>query len=312
MRDFARIIPKGRAGGNKYIGTSSGFSLIHHTFDYAKEIGMQHQHMQSINTISPLYPDEDLINYEAEYPLPNAEDATLLIDAFVNSAFPLARIVHGPTFQAKIREWRSGAFVASSQFITLYRLALSIGAELLGKSDLSLEMFKNAYQLLKKDYWSNCDLETVQALTLIALYLQNNGRGNLAYLTLGIAIRQAYAIGLHRSTKLNSFDSNRIVAECRKRTFWCLFFMDKHSSMLLGRPSSIQDDDVDVELPMNIPDECITNQGILKPSISHTMNAYGQLQFADFSLAIEFGKICGNIYKRLYSLIIYLVLQGEL
>lgn len=86
-------------------------------------------------------------------------------------------------------------------------------------------------------------------------------------------------MGLHRSFT-DSF--NPIEAETRKRVFWVIQRMDTYVGALLGLPHSLSDDDIDQELPTEVDDEYITEEGILpmpegKISIMAGANAHTTL-----------------------------------
>lgn len=67
-------------------------------------------------------------------------------------------------------------------------------------------------------------------------------------------------MGLHRAVK-SSF--NPIEEEIRKRVFWCVRKLDTYVGALLGLPQMLSDDDIDQEQPIEVDDECITEDQIL-------------------------------------------------
>ena len=67
-------------------------------------------------------------------------------------------------------------------------------------------------------------------------------------------------MGLHRAVK-SSF--NPIEEETRKRIFWCVRKLDTYVGALLGLPQMLSDDDIDQEYPIEVDDECITEDQTL-------------------------------------------------
>lgn len=75
---------------------------------------------------------------------------------------------------------------------------------------------------------------------------------SVCYTYLGIALRSAIQMGLHRRvTAVHS----PIERQTRSRLFWVLRKMDIYVSTLLGLPCGIADDDIDQEMPLEIDDE---------------------------------------------------------
>lgn len=86
-------------------------------------------------------------------------------------------------------------------------------------------------------------------------------------------------MGFHRNLP-GSF--NPIESEVRKRVFWVIHKMDTYVGALLGLPHTINDDDVDQELPAEVDDEYITEKEILpmpegKVSVIQASNAHTTL-----------------------------------
>lgn len=94
----------------------------------------------------------------------------------------------------------------------------------------------------------------------MALFLQSTAKLGTCYSHVGIALRAATRLGLHRNVIAN-FDP--IERECRKRIFWTIRNMDAYVSAMIGLPQMLNEDDIDQELPLELDDECITKDGIL-------------------------------------------------
>jgi len=102
-------------------------------------------------------------------------------------------------------------------------------------------------------------VEHVQAYILLALHMFGSCRGPKAWMYIGMAVRMAQEIGLHKidevpvgsqPTKVKS-EAIFIQRETRRRTFWSCFLLDRYSSCAVGRPTLIDEDDCDVRLPCN-------------------------------------------------------------
>ncbi|KAH0535960.1 hypothetical protein GP486_008915, partial [Trichoglossum hirsutum] len=80
------------------------------------------------------------------------------------------------------------------------------------------------------------------------------------YSYVGIALTSSLRMGLHRCVSVNF---NPIVRETRKRIFWVVRKMDTYISTLLGLPKTMNDEDIDQDLPAEVDDEYITKDKIL-------------------------------------------------
>ena len=104
------------------------------------------------------------------------------------------------------------------------------------------------------------DLQSLQTILLLIIFLQSSAKLATCYSYIGIALHCAVRMGLHRSISRNF---NPIELETRKRIFWQIRKMDLYVAALLGLPLMLSDDDIDQELPAEVDDEYITAEKIL-------------------------------------------------
>lgn len=111
-------------------------------------------------------------------------------------------------------------------------------------------------------------LESAQARLLQVNYLLQATRMNQAWYVFGNAVQIISALGLHRKAgrKRNGAptknpSSDYIKDQCRKRTFWVAYIIDKYLSVVLGRPRHYHDDDIDQDFPDLVNDVDMTPQG---------------------------------------------------
>lgn len=103
------------------------------------------------------------------------------------------------------------------------------------------------------------DLTSLQILLYLILFLQSSARLSTCYSYIGIALRSAIRMGLHRSVS-NVF--NPVETELRKRIFWIVRKLDIYVGALLGLPQMLSNEDIDQEMPLEVDDEYITTEGI--------------------------------------------------
>ena len=104
------------------------------------------------------------------------------------------------------------------------------------------------------------DLTSLQAIIFMIIFQQSSARLSTCYSYIGIALRSALRMGLHRSV---SFHFNPVDREIRKRLFWIIRKMDTHVGSQIGLPKLLSDEDVDQDLPLELDDEYITADGLL-------------------------------------------------
>jgi hypothetical protein len=123
------------------------------------------------------------------------------------------------------------------------------------------------------------DTVSLQAILFMILFLQSSSNLSTCYSYIGIALRSACRLGMHRNV---SDRFNPIERETRRRVFWVIRKMDTYVAALLGFPRMLSEDDIDQDLPLEVDDECLTKDGILpmpegKISVYAASNAHTRL-----------------------------------
>lgn len=112
------------------------------------------------------------------------------------------------------------------------------------------------------------------------LFLQASGNLSGCYVFIGIALRTALRIGLHR--QLPHAGITPIEDETRRRVFHVIRLIDIYVSAVLGFPMLLRDEDVDQALPTEVDDQYVTETAILQtpansPSVFQAFNAHVKL-----------------------------------
>ncbi|KAF2032574.1 hypothetical protein EK21DRAFT_98955 [Setomelanomma holmii] len=107
--------------------------------------------------------------------------------------------------------------------------------------------FCRAMALCDKQIRHGTSLEVVQLLLLMSQYLQGTDRSIETWNIHGLAVKAAYQLGLHSPSALQLYqDPER---EIRKRTWFGCVLLDRTLSMTFGRPPSIPEKYVKLDLP---------------------------------------------------------------
>ncbi|GIZ40025.1 hypothetical protein CKM354_000338100 [Cercospora kikuchii] len=207
--------------------------------------------------------------------LPPKEMARQLSVYAINDAAALLRMVHHPTYWESFeRLYATPSDNYSNEdnrFLPLFYSAIALGS-LFGKDDETVvdrdgyesaiqqgfTYFKTARQLM--DIADCRDLASIQAVIFMILFLQSSAKMSQCYAYVGVALRSALRLGLHRAAA-GRFDP--VEAETRKRVFWIIRKMDIYVGAMLGLPQTLSDEDIDQEFPVEVDDEYITKDGIL-------------------------------------------------
>ncbi|GME54241.1 hypothetical protein GTA08_BOTSDO03581 [Neofusicoccum parvum] len=201
--------------------------------------------------------------------LPPKGKAQELCDTAINDASALLRVVHLPTFWKSFEELYSKSpeeyGAAENSFLPLLYTVLALGTLFSRTSEdldevgyenainQGVQYFKAARNIL--DIAMCRDLHALQAVIFMILFLQSSAKLSTCYAYIGIALRSALRMGLHRSMN-DRF--NPIENETRKRIFWVIRKMDIYVGALLGLPHTMSSEEIDQELPAELDDEYIT------------------------------------------------------
>ncbi|KAI1810912.1 hypothetical protein GGS20DRAFT_145013 [Poronia punctata] len=213
------------------------------------------------------------------YSLPPKARAIALCSESLDNATCLLRIVHKPSFYHMLDTLYDKS---SDEYGTEDKrnLALLYSAMALGcmynvpddratdpspykiSIDEALNYYTSAKSLIQ-DITDCRDLTSLQALLFMILFLQSISNLSACYGFVGIALRSALRMGLHRHFPHLKLDP--VEAETRRRVFYICRQMDTYVSALLGFPLLLNDDDIDQLLPTPVDDDFITREGINTP-----------------------------------------------
>ncbi|KAI1387013.1 fungal-specific transcription factor domain-containing protein [Hypoxylon trugodes] len=222
-----------------------------------------------------------------------------LIDVFFSRRWPQLPVIHKPTFLQKhfipFSENRSDCSPSSFQVNIVLAIAAAEKTVLDDDSVLSHhDYFKIATQSLEAVFAAD-DIDCVQSLLLLAMYGSHEPQYVDMWYTVGLALRLAVGIDLHRQEAIEG--CNVLEAEMRKRLWWSVYVMDRSMSVALGRPLGIQDSDITMPLPESLTDDQLSNLELpivpnLIPSTSDT---------STFIHIIKLRRIYTDAYKVFHS-----------
>lgn len=91
-------------------------------------------------------------------------------------------------------------------------------------------------------------IENIEAMVLLVVYHIRTTSSHGMWYMIGLAMRTAIDLGLHR--KANEANMDPFTTQMRRRLFWVVYYLERVVSISLGRPFSISDCHIDLDLPL--------------------------------------------------------------
>ncbi|EAU83233.2 nuclear protein [Coprinopsis cinerea okayama7 len=141
-------------------------------------------------------------------------------------------------------------------------------------------------------------LYDIQFYSLSVLFLGTTSFPQSSWALVGIGLRLVLESGGHR--QLAGIDSPNapVEAELWKRACWVLVSMDRHLSCSTGRPCSLQDEELDLELPVECDDEHWEHPD---PQLRFKQPSDKPSVITAFNLMIRINEIIGIILRTIYA-----------
>ncbi|KAJ5909907.1 hypothetical protein N7504_004550 [Penicillium tannophilum] len=218
------------------------------------------------------------------------------IDAYFLNYHTSYPFVHEPTFRAQFNE--PSLRPHGNAWQILLNTILALGAWSIGddSSDLDVTFYQEARGFLQQaSVFETGNLTLVQALLLLSNYAQKRNKPNTGWNYLGLAVRMAMSLGLHK--EFPGWKISLLQREIRRRLWWGVFIFDSGAAKTFGRPILLPEECVmDAKQVMNIHDDALTPATTSLPSESPGPTLYsGLIAQARFHL------LTNSVYQRLIS-----------
>ncbi|KAJ5151078.1 uncharacterized protein N7482_010330 [Penicillium canariense] len=96
-------------------------------------------------------------------------------------------------------------------------------------------------------------IENIEAMVLLVVYHIRTASSHGMWYMIGLAMRTAIDLGLH--SRANEINLDPFTTQMRRRLFWVVYYLERVVSMSLGRPFSISDRQIDLDLPLDVDDD---------------------------------------------------------
>jgi transcriptional regulatory protein GAL4 len=273
--------------GAGYFGASSSVVPLRALFDHGFDINMPVRSARSggvplkaqllesapSGLIEQAFIDAYFLNYHTSYPF-----------------------VHEPTFRAQFNE--PSLRPHGTAWHILLNTILALGAWCIGddSSDLDITFYQEARGYLQQaSVFETGNLTLVQGLLLLSNYAQKRNKPNTGWNYLGLAVRMAMSLGLHK--EFPGWKISLLQREIRRRLWWGVFIFDSGAAKTFGRPILLPEDSVmDAKQVLNIHDDALTPTTTTLPAESSGPTIYSGLIAQS-----RFHLLTNSVYQRLIS-----------
>ncbi|KAK4157989.1 fungal-specific transcription factor domain-containing protein [Chaetomidium leptoderma] len=200
-------------------------------------------------------------NVRIPSPLPDKKTADILIASYFTNTCGLIEILDRSSFLRLVEDCYRDPLSSSNDFLCSLYLVLALGLllaapapgsheevvvqkQLTAQPDRAEVFFRSARSMCDPGAgFEDADFWSIQALSLMTIYMLIVSKRNTAYAYLGMAVRSAYALGLHREETMRDVIFTPGEMTVRRNLWKTLFILDRFLAATLGRPTAISEDD---------------------------------------------------------------------
>ncbi|KAL5358144.1 fungal-specific transcription factor domain-containing protein [Aspergillus floccosus] len=218
------------------------------------------------------------------------------MDAFFLNYHTSYPFIHEGTFRAQF--YKQSPHHNNQVWQILLNTVLALGAWSIGddSSDIDITFYQEARGHLQRvSVFETGNLTLVQALLLLSNYAQKRNKPNTGWNFLGLAVRMAMSLGLHK--EFPGWKISLLQREIRRRLWWGVYIFDSGAAKTFGRPILLPEDSVmDSKQVLNIHDDALTaTTTTLPPEVNGPTIYSGMIAQAKFHL------LTNSVYQRLIS-----------
>ncbi|KAH8805074.1 c6 zinc finger domain-containing protein [Xylogone sp. PMI_703] len=288
-------------GETRYLGSSSGIT-------FAQIINTLVEPAQSGLLDAPMSTSKSPLNTA----IPSRETAQAIVQLYFQHTHTIFPLLHKPSFLKTFEHiysdpefYKTHMFEA---FVFDMVLALGTANTMTGDAFASDTESHQARAMSKLNrVLSIKGLAATQAILLLAqhgIYSSLRDSSASVWHMVGLAVRFCLELGLHREPKRRR--DNRegpaqvsFETEMKRRTFWCLYNLDRVVSVTLGRPVALRDEDVEIPLPSHLDDDCFgPDRWLAYPEPAADGSQHNSSPFLH---VIKIRRICGEILGTMHS-----------
>ncbi|KAI0816555.1 fungal-specific transcription factor domain-containing protein [Xylaria sp. FL0064] len=238
--------------------------------------------------------------------LPDQRTAKILINSFFTNTAGFIEVFNRNAFMKSVDECYKDPLGVTPSLLCLLYLVFAIGLvmaapypgsddagaidKLRSESASRAELFFRSAKSLADPVsgFEDADFWSIQALLLMSLYMLAISKRNASYAYFGMAVRSAFALGLHREESMILFQPEEQLI--RKNLCRTLFILDRFLSACLGRPTAISEEDC-------------SNSAFETPGNGTTSPGMGTdaIHLQALAATVQSCQVIGMTLKRVYS-----------
>ncbi|KAL2258128.1 hypothetical protein VTK26DRAFT_8686 [Humicola hyalothermophila] len=253
-----------------YVGDASTLSILQLIRIIVENTGCKEMGSPFIDDPKRHHILENIIEFPANVhlpaQLPDRETAEILIESYFTNTCGLIEIFDKASFLQSVEACYSDPPSAGNYFLCHLFLVLALGLllaapasgsreelviqkQLSARPDRAELFFRSARTMCDPGYgFEDADFWSIQALSMMTVYMLIVSKRNTAYAYLGMAVRSAYALGLHREETMHDVLFSPAEMRVRRNLWKTLFILDRFLAATLGRPMAINEDDCSCEI----------------------------------------------------------------
>ncbi|KAK3827711.1 MAG: fungal-specific transcription factor domain-containing protein [Benniella sp.] len=288
----------------RYLGNSSGIDMLQRSHILRNGHPVPPVRMKEHRDWL-LQKEFSISQMEGQMTMPPKDLADHLIECYFTYVHPNMPVLHQPTFMRQYRDpdpvRKPAAVLLNAMFAIASRFTTH--PEIVGTDPEAFgdEYFDRAKRLIDYEYEIPRQ-SSIQALLLMVTFrFTSEKSGGRVWVMLGMAIRMAQDLGMHRNSA--RWHLPPLEAEVRKRLWWAIYIVDRWGSACMGRPMGIDDSDCDVDYPSVVEQDWVDPDGNGDKSPENIDKLKQQSTFAleYFVEKIKLAQILGQILRRVYS-----------
>ncbi|RDW60105.1 hypothetical protein BP5796_11711 [Coleophoma crateriformis] len=276
-----------------YVGSASGFSIARDLGQVVQET-VWSKMVCSTSGLHPVNPDHVDIE-KTKIPLPDDAIGLRTINAYfanVHIRFPFLNELEILDLHKRRHELVEHSTENSFGLFKVL-MVYAIGAAILRitetYNDTSSEVFVQAALLFNSVDRNYPSFQGIEAMALLVIYNLRSSSSSAAWYMIGLAMRTAVDLGLHREAYYKALTPR--TAQMRRRLFWTVYLLERSVAWSLGRPFSIGEQDIDAGLPVDLDDDNdVVLQSPQKVDAQHQPNLFpflGSLQLMRIESQIQ-------------------------
>ncbi|KAJ5097439.1 Transcription factor [Penicillium angulare] len=186
-----------------------------------------------------------------------------LINIFFQEWASLYPVVHRPTILKAYESYLNSSDSLKTDAHMMAQLNLIFGIAALSSNSRTNQdptFFEENWTSFLDSFSCETSVESLQCFVLAQIYCMTKGdyRSLLRYRALSVDI--CHQLDLHQTP---GSQTNPLEEETSKKVFWCQYVMDRFASALTGMPVLLREADIQIDYPVDVDDENVTETGFL-------------------------------------------------